>query len=116
MRIRDRFIAIDRNDDDQMKFLAENYHEPFDRRKLAKQCGMSLRDFHRKFREAYHVTPHDYVRQLRVRASCNALVFSGKTLARIASEYGFSDQSHFTREFHRDCSVRAPSLNRARAT
>lgn len=84
-----------------MKFLAANFHEPFDRRKLAQQCGMSLRDFHRKFREAYHVTPHDYVRQLRVRASCNALVFSGKTLARIASEYGFSDQSHFTREFHR---------------
>jgi AraC-like DNA-binding protein len=84
-----------------MKIIAESFHEPFDRRKLAKQCGMSLRDFHRKFREAYHVTPHDYVRQLRVRASCKALVFSQKTLARIATEFGFSDQSHFTREFHR---------------
>ncbi len=84
-----------------MKIIAESFHEPFGRGKLAKQCGMSLRDFHRKFREAYHVTPHDYVRQLRVRASCNALVFSQKTLARIAGEFGFSDQSHFTREFHR---------------
>jgi AraC-like DNA-binding protein len=84
-----------------MKLITERFHEPFDRRDLAKRCGMSLRDFHRKFRDAYHVTPHDYVRQLRVRASCNALVFSQKTLARIASEFGFSDQSHFTREFHR---------------
>ncbi len=84
-----------------MKLITERFHEPFDRRDLAKRCGMSLRDFHRKFREAYHVTPHDYVRQLRVRASCNALVFSQKTLARIAGEFGFSDQSHFTREFHR---------------
>jgi AraC-like DNA-binding protein len=84
-----------------MKLIAESFREPFDRRKLAKECGMSLRDFHRKFREAYHVTPHDYVRQLRVRASCNALVFSPKSLAQIASEFGFSDQSHFTREFHR---------------
>jgi AraC-like DNA-binding protein len=96
-----------------MKFLAENFNEPFDRRKLAKQSGMSLRDFHRKFREAYHVTPHDYVRQLRVRASCNALVFSDKTLARIASEYGFSDQSHFTREFHRAIGE-PPGVYRAR--
>ena len=33
--------------------------------------------------------------------SCSALVFSRKSLAEVATEYGFADQSHFTKEFRR---------------
>ena len=33
--------------------------------------------------------------------SCSALVFSQKSLAQIATEFGFADQSHFTKEFRR---------------
>ena len=33
--------------------------------------------------------------------SCSALVFSRKSLADVATEYGFADQSHFTKEFRR---------------
>ena len=33
--------------------------------------------------------------------SCHALVFTTKSLAEIATEFGFSDQSHFTKEFRR---------------
>jgi len=33
--------------------------------------------------------------------SCSALVFSRKTLAEVASDFGFADQSHFTKEFRR---------------
>jgi len=66
---------------------------------LAKMCGLSLRAFERHFQATYRTSPHDYVRQMRVRMSCDALVHSLKTLAEVAFEYGFSDQSHFTREF-----------------
>ncbi len=55
----------------------------------------------RQFRATYHSSPHDYVRQIRVRMSCSALVFSKKTLAEVANEFGFADQSHFTKEFRR---------------
>jgi AraC family transcriptional regulator len=33
--------------------------------------------------------------------SCSALVFSKKSLAEVAHEFGFADQSHFTKEFRR---------------
>jgi len=33
--------------------------------------------------------------------SCGALVFSKKSLAEVASEFGFADQSHFAKEFRR---------------
>jgi AraC-like DNA-binding protein len=84
-----------------MRFISEKFREQFDVDELARLCGMSRRAFHRKFREAYRASPHEYVRSVRVRASCHALVFSRKDLASIADEFGFSDQSHFTREFRR---------------
>jgi AraC-like DNA-binding protein len=33
--------------------------------------------------------------------SCSPLVFTRKSLAEVASEFGFADQSHFTKEFRR---------------
>jgi AraC-like DNA-binding protein len=84
-----------------MAFISEHYHEPVSIRDMAKTCGLSLRSFHRQFRETYLVTPHTYVRQLRVRMSCHALVFSRRPIAAVAAECGFSDQSHFTKEFRR---------------
>lgn len=68
---------------------------------LARACGLSLRAFERQFQAQYRCTPQVYVRQLRVRLSCHALVNTRKTLADIATEFGFSDQSHFNREFRK---------------
>lgn len=84
-----------------MRFISERYSDSITNRDLAKACGLSVRAFERQFRATYNVSPHDYVRQLRVRMSCSALVFSGKSLAHIASTFGFADQSHYTKEFRR---------------
>jgi AraC-like DNA-binding protein len=50
-----------------------------------------------------------------VRLSCNALVFSRRTLAEIAQDHGFSDQSHFTKEFGREMGE-TPKAYRSRFT
>ena len=84
-----------------MAFISEHYHEPVSIRAMARTCGLSVGSFHRQFRDTYLCTPHTYVRQLRVRMSCHALVFSGRPIAAVAIEHGFSDQSHFTKEFRR---------------
>lgn len=82
-----------------MHFISEHYGESIDNSKLAKACGLSVRSFERHFRAMYQTSPHDYIRQMRVRMSCNALVYSAKTLSELATEFGFSDQSHFAKEF-----------------
>jgi AraC-like DNA-binding protein len=84
-----------------MAFISEHYHEHISIEDLARRCGLSLGAFHRRFRETYLCTPHTYLRQIRVRMSCHGLVFSGRSIAAIAAECGFSDQSHFTKEFRR---------------
>lgn len=84
-----------------IRLISQRFSEHIANEDLAAACKLSVRAFERRFRVAYHCSPHDYVRQLRVRMSCGALVFSQKSIAAIAIESGFADQSHFTREFGR---------------
>jgi AraC-like DNA-binding protein len=84
-----------------IRFISQNYADRITNDDLAKACGLSVRAFERQFQAAYHTSPHDYIRGLRVRMSCSALVFSRKSLAEVATEFGFADQSHFTKEFRK---------------
>ena len=84
-----------------IRFISQNYADRITNDDLAKACGLSVRAFERQFQAAYNTSPHDYIRGLRVRMSCSALVFSRKSLAEVATEFGFADQSHFTKEFRK---------------
>ncbi len=84
-----------------IRFISQHYADRITNDDLAKVCGLSVRAFERQFQAAYNSSPHDYIRGLRVRMSCTALVFSRKSLAEVATEFGFADQSHFTKEFRK---------------
>jgi AraC-like DNA-binding protein len=84
-----------------VRYLSEHYARSVSNSELAGVCGMSVRALERHFLNVYHLTPHVYLRQLRVRMSCSGLVFTRKTLAQIASDVGYSDQSHFSKDFRR---------------
>lgn len=55
----------------------------------------------RAFRQHYHCTPGDFVRQLRIERARQYLAESDTPLAEIALCVGYSDQSHFTTAFKR---------------
>ena len=74
-------------------------------RELAKHCNLSLRAFERRFHAVFQMTPHNYIRRLRVRLASHALVYTAAPIARIAQDYGFSDQSHFNREFRHEIAM-----------
>ncbi len=81
--------------------LRDHYHTPITNRQLARLAHMSVRAFERKFRGSFHLTPQKYLRKLQMRMASRALVYTGQPLAEVALGCGFSDQSHFTREFRR---------------
>ena len=83
-------------------FIHQHYHEPVENTRLAALAGSSLRAFERRFSRTIHMTPQQYLRRLRVRLACRTLVSTRQALAEIALHHGFCDQSHFTREFHRE--------------
>jgi len=81
--------------------MRDNYHATITNDRLARLAHMSVRAFERKFQAVFHLTPQKYLRKLRMRTASRALASTGQTLAEVAAGCGFSDQSHFTREFRR---------------
>lgn len=67
---------------------------------LARVAGLSAYHLLRVFKRETGVTPHAYLTQLRVERGRH-LLRQGRSVAEIALETGFYDQSHFTNTFHR---------------
>jgi AraC-like DNA-binding protein len=66
---------------------------------VAIACGLPPGRFVRAFRLATGIPPHRWLRQFRVDRAKELLFGSRLSLAQIAYDCGFSDQSHFTRVF-----------------
>ncbi len=66
---------------------------------LASLCGMSRFQFLRRFSRRFGLTPHNWLTRLRLERACHLLARGGQTVAELAQELGFYDQSHFTRSF-----------------
>lgn len=84
-----------------LAYMRDHYHRPITNGQLAGAAKMSLRAFERQFLADFHLTPQKYLRKLRLRIASRALICSNGSLSEIAVSSGFSDQSHFTREFRR---------------
>jgi transcriptional regulator GlxA family with amidase domain len=69
---------------------------------MAKHCNMSLRSFHRKFRDAYGVTPRKYLQLKRVEAVRRLLGESRRSMEQILTDVGVSDVTSFRRIFQRE--------------
>ena len=67
---------------------------------LAKTLGWSHRYFAVRFREQIGITPKAAARRIRFTRAHRRLTLSDDSLSSIAATCGYSDQSHFTREFH----------------
>lgn len=72
---------------------------------LAVVAGVSADHLAREFRRHYNCTIGDYIRQLRLARACERLAMGHESIAEIALESGFADQSHLTRVFRRHFGV-----------
>src|SRR5918999_3398262 len=79
---------------------------------LAADAGVHPVYFTRVFRAALRIPPSRYVVEARLERASALLVRSGNTLATIAHTVGYSDQSHFCRQFRRRFGI-TPSAYRA---
>jgi AraC-like DNA-binding protein len=66
---------------------------------LAGNCRLSICHFARAFKATYGVTVHQYVIAKRIQHARHLLAQSSKSLAQIALDCGFADQSSFSRRF-----------------
>ena len=68
---------------------------------LAAIAGMSPYHFCRSFKQSTGITPHRYVLQRRMEQARYLLEQKAVPLLEIAHQVGFTDQSQFTRVFHK---------------
>ena len=81
-------------------FIRTNHGQELSLKGLAAVAHLSPFYFQRLFLRTVGVTPHDYLMQCRVRQA-RELLSKGRSIAEVALDTGFVDQSHFTRSFKR---------------
>ncbi len=84
-------------------FMRQELGRDLSLEELARVAGLSRFHFIREFRRATGESPHRYLMKLRVLRAEDLLRTKGRTLslAQVAAETGFFDQSHLTRHFRR---------------
>ena len=66
---------------------------------VARECRLSVRHFIRAFRESMGMPPYKWLLDCRVNAAKEMMLKGNRPLAEIATDCGFTDQSHLTRVF-----------------
>jgi AraC-like DNA-binding protein len=78
--------------------LADDPSNPPSLAQLATLVGLGKYQLLRRFEQAYGMTPHAWLRRVRIERA-RASIGGTTRLAQIAADCGFADQSHMTRAF-----------------
>lgn len=92
---------------DAKLFIDAHYADDIDIDQIAATACFSKFHFLRLFKQAYHVTPHQYLTQLKIRKA-KALLREGTTITQTCAAVGFTSLSSFNKLFKRHVRV-APS-------
>ena len=91
-------------DSDMQRIAAHvlnHYDVRLEVRELAQMANLSVSQFDRRFKQLYHMTPQQYILQVRIKAACQALVTTSDRVSEIAHRTGFYDQSYFAKQFRK---------------
>jgi AraC family transcriptional regulator len=95
------------------EFLLANIKRGVALKEVARECGLSVGHFSHAFRRTLGVAPHKWLIEQRVVLSKEKLRDDGLSLSDVATDCGFSDQSHLTRVFRQTVGVSPGAWRRA---
>ena len=94
-------------------FIRAHCRRPLRVEEIARAAGVHPVHLARLFRRRYGCSLSRFVRRERISDALSRLRFGRESLAEIALSHGFSDQSHFTREFGRETGIAPAAFQRA---
>jgi AraC family transcriptional regulator len=97
--IRDRSSARPRWLGSLLDYLDDTFEQEWSLQNMAAEMGVHPVYMCRTFSEHFDCTLGEYIRKQRVLRAWQLLAMGDSTLAEIASQSGFADQSHLTRAF-----------------
>lgn len=95
------------------RHIERNYAESISMTEMADLAGLSSTHFNRRFRQLLRVSPTGYLRSIRIQAAQGLLTKTSRSLAEIAVDVGFTDQSHLSKRF-REVTGMSPAAWRKR--
>jgi transcriptional regulator GlxA family with amidase domain len=95
------------------EWFHENFNKDFPLEEPAKNVGMSLRNFVRRFKQATGDTPLIYLQKLRIAAAKRLLEGGHRSMQEISDAVGYQDLAFFREVFQRHTGV-SPSAYRQR--
>lgn len=98
-----------------LKYMERNACENRSITEIASSCGISAEHFIRIFKSEMQMTPHQYFTRLKIQMASLALLNSSCPVSKVAEDFSFENQFHFSRVFKK-CTGMAPSLYRAAYT
>jgi AraC-like DNA-binding protein len=93
--------------------IHDEYGEPLRVAELARRAGLSAYQFERRMKRIFNLSAGQLLQKVRLEAALSRLRETDASIAEIASACGYSDQSAFTRRFHRTVGM-SPSEYRQR--
>ena len=95
-----------------LKFYFDvNYAEKLILKDIAKKFGIHPNYLTRIFHEKFHLSPKQYIMQLKLKKARSLLITTELSISIIASSLGFDDQLAFSRTFKKEFSI-SPSMYR----
>lgn len=95
------------------EMLSAHMHGRISLRELALACNLSVRQFTRAFRQSTGLAPHEWLMRRRIEKAKGLLTQGTLSLAEIAADCGYADQSHMARAFRRSVGTSPTSWRRA---
>ncbi|MCR5108169.1 MAG: AraC family transcriptional regulator [Lachnospiraceae bacterium] len=80
-------------------YVEEHFSEPIKISELADFCAMSEAHFRKLFVMHMHMKPVEYINSVRIRAACDMLANTNKSVDEVALSCGFTTPSTFNRNF-----------------
>jgi transcriptional regulator GlxA family with amidase domain len=84
--------------------------------RLARLSRLSVRQFERRFRATFQMSPRSYLIRLRVAVAADLLSTTGRRPTEVALETGFYDHSDFSRQFRKIMGVPPSDYRRTHRT
>jgi PAS domain S-box-containing protein len=101
---RERF-PDDRGINEALDYIHGHFREKITITNLALMCRLSLRQFERKFKSYFNLSPTQYIMKMRIHEACDLLCNRSRPIGDIAFALGFYDQSSFTVQFKKTMSM-----------
>lgn len=85
--------------------IRNNIEHPLRLTELAEMADLSVYQLDQRIRNVYQLSAGQFITQTRIEKACNLLSCTQKTIADIALDCGYSDQSAFSRQFKQTTSL-----------